>query len=81
MPIYEYRCLECGRISAIFLRSLNSQNVRCPACGSYKLDRLLSASYTLKTGASTPGMTCCGRTERCETPPCSSNDTCRRDSK
>ena len=53
MPIYEYRCLECGRISEIFLRSLNNQNVQCPACGSYKLDRLLSASYTVKTDAST----------------------------
>jgi len=81
MPIYEYRCLECGRISEIFLRSLDSQKVQCPVCGSYKLDKLLSASYTLKTDASTPGMTCCGKTERCETPPCSSNNTCRRDSK
>jgi len=81
MPIYEYKCLECGRISEIFLHSLNSQNIRCPACGSYKLDKLLSASYTLKSGASMPGTTCCGRTERCETPPCSSNDTCRRDRK
>jgi putative FmdB family regulatory protein len=81
MPIYEYRCLECGRISEIFLRSLNSQNVQCPICGSYKLDKLLSASYALRTEASTPGTTCCGRTERCETPPCSSDDTCRRDRK
>jgi putative FmdB family regulatory protein len=81
MPIYEYRCLKCGRISEIFLHSLNSQNVQCPACGSYKLDRLLSASYTLKTNASTHGTTCCGKTERCETPPCSSSDTCRRDNK
>jgi putative FmdB family regulatory protein len=81
MPIYEYRCLECGRTSEIFLRSLNSQNVQCPVCGSYKLDRLLSVSYTLKINASTPGTTCCGRAERCETPPCSLDDTCRRDSK
>jgi len=81
MPIYEYRCLESGRISEVFPRNLNSQNVQCPVCGSYKLDRLLSASYTLKINASTPGTTCCGRTEHCETPPCSSDDSCRRDSK
>jgi putative FmdB family regulatory protein len=79
MPIYEYKCQECGRISEIFLRSPSSENAQCPACGSYKLDKLLSASYTLKTRASTPGTTCCGRAERCETPPCSSDDTCRRD--
>ena len=81
MPIYEYRCSECGRISEIFLRSVNTQNVQCPACGGYKMDKLLSASYTLKAGASAPGTTCCGRAERCETPPCSSDSTCRRDSK
>jgi putative FmdB family regulatory protein len=81
MPIYEYRCLECGKISEIFLHSLNSQNVQCPACGSYKLDKLFSTPYTLKAGASTHGTTCCGKTERCETPPCSLDDTCRRDNK
>ncbi len=81
MPIYEYRCLECGRISEIFLRSLNNHDVQCPVCGSYKLDRLLSVPYTLKTDAYTPGTTCCGRAERCETPPCSLDDTCRRDNK
>jgi putative FmdB family regulatory protein len=81
MPIYEYRCLQCGEISEIFLRSPNGQNVQCPACGGYKLDKLLSASYTLKTDVSTPGATCCGRAERCQTPPCSSDNTCRRDNK
>lgn len=81
MPIFEYRCLQCGEISEIFLRSLEGQNVQCPVCGSYKLDKLLSASYTLKTDASTSGATCCGRAERCQTPPCSSGNTCRRDHK
>jgi len=81
MPIYEYKCQECGRISEIFLRSLNSQNIQCRLCGSRKLERILSASYALRTDNATPGMTCCGRTERCETPPCSVDDTCRRDSK
>jgi putative FmdB family regulatory protein len=81
MPIYEYRCLQCGEISEIFLRSLEGQNVQCSVCGSDKLDKLLSASYTLKTGVSTPGTTCCGRAERCQTSPCSSDNTCRRDKK
>jgi putative FmdB family regulatory protein len=79
MPIYEYRCLECGRLSEIFLRRPNDEDVRCPSCGSHKLDKLVSASYTLATGAPTPGATCCGRGERCETPPCSLDNSCRRD--
>ena len=81
MPIYEYRCLQCGEISEIYLRSFDGQNARCPVCGSYKLDKLLCVSYTLKTNASTAGTTCCGRAERCQTPPCSPDNTCRRDNK
>lgn len=81
MPIFEYRCLQCGETSEIFLRNVEDQNVRCPVCGGCKLDKLLSASYTLKTDVSAPGTTCCGRAERCQTPPCSSDNTCRRDNK
>lgn len=81
MLIYEYKCRDCGKVSEAFVRSLNSHNAQCPACGSHKLDRLLSTSYTLRTEASTPGMTCCGREERCEMPPCSSGNSCRRDKK
>ncbi len=80
MPIYEYRCLECGKISEILLRNLGSENVKCPVCGSENLEKLLSASYTIRISSPTPGRTCCGRAERCEMPPCSQDGTCRRDS-
>ncbi|MCK4387726.1 MAG: zinc ribbon domain-containing protein, partial [Dehalococcoidia bacterium] len=72
MPIYEYKCLDCGKISEIFLRSSNTETIECPICGSKNLEKLLSASYAIRMDASMPGRTCCGRTERCETPPCSS---------
>jgi hypothetical protein len=26
-----------------------------------------------------PGSTCCGRSERCDTPPCSNDGKCQRD--
>ena len=80
MPIYEYRCLECGKMSEIFLRSPDSEVAKCPVCGGKNLERLLSVSYAINTSASVPGRTCCGRTERCEAPPCSTEKTCRRDS-
>ena len=79
MPIYEYKCLDCGEVSEIFLRSPNSEIAKCPICSSKNLERLLSASYGIRMGASVPGRTCCGRTERCETPPCSTDGICRRD--
>ncbi|MBN2186227.1 MAG: hypothetical protein JW732_02110 [Dehalococcoidia bacterium] len=34
MPIYEYRCLDCGRTSEIFLCTTNSESIKCPICGS-----------------------------------------------
>lgn len=79
MPIYEYRCLDCGETSEILLRSGN-ESAACPFCSSRNLEKLLSASYAIRGSAPMPGRTCCGRTERCEAPPCSTDDTCRRDS-
>ena len=79
MPIYEYRCLECGKISEVFLRSPDNQSIECPICGSKNLERLLSASYSIRMDTSMPGRTCCGRTERCEMPPCSTDGIYRRD--
>ena len=77
MPIYDYRCRECGKVSEIFQRGL-SEAVTCPACGSENMERLISASYMIRMDASAPGTTCCGRTERCDVPPCASGDVCRR---
>lgn len=79
MPIYDYKCQECGEVSEIFLNSVDgSQSIACPACGSEKMQKLISASYMLQTEARASGRTCCGGTERCETPPCSMDNTCRR---
>ena len=78
MPIYDYKCQDCGKVSELFLRSADSEGINCPHCGSRNLERLISASYMIKMDAPMPGMTCCGKTERCEAPPCSTNNRCRR---
>lgn len=78
MPIYDYKCQECGNVSEIFIRSADSEEIKCSSCGSKNLERLISASYMIRMNASAPGTTCCGRTERCEIPPCSSDGTCRK---
>ncbi|RLC70424.1 MAG: zinc ribbon domain-containing protein [Chloroflexi bacterium] len=77
MPIYSYRCQNCGETVEVLLRS-SEDRPRCPNCGSESLEKLISASYTIRMGAPTSGLTCCGRTERCDTPPCSTDGTCRR---
>jgi len=79
MPIYEYRCESCGAVSEYLVGLGEDEKIRCRACGSDGINRILSASsYTLHSSARMPGRTCCGREERCETPPCSDMGTCRR---
>lgn len=80
MPIYEYRCNECGKATEIFHKKFEpDESVICPHCGSENLKKLISPPARVIVGNSTKGTTCCGRTERCETPPCSTDGSCRRD--
>ena len=41
MPIYEYRCNNCGRKVSLLVRGSSSEPV-CTACGSKELSRLFS---------------------------------------
>ena len=79
MPIYEFRCQTCGTVSELLFQSLHGdEELECRQCGSQNLQRLLSAPNLMKERAAAPGHTCCGRTERCEKPPCSSDGGCHR---
>ena len=79
MPIYDFRCQECGEVSEFLVANFSdSRTLACLSCGSQNLERLISAPSLLKNGANAPGTTCCGREERCETPPCSTKEGCRR---
>jgi putative FmdB family regulatory protein len=78
MPIYDYKCKECGMVFEALVRSLDSQAVKCPSCGSENMERLISASYVIRMDSPAPGTTCCGRETRCDTPPCSTGDFCGR---
>ena len=44
MPIYEYRGMDCGKISEIFIRNSDGDGIECPICGGENVQRLLSAS-------------------------------------
>ena len=80
MPIYEYRCNQCGEISEILITtSFENENPRCTNCGSNDLNKVMSvSSFTFSDSGRVPGTTCCGREVRCETPPCSTDSGCRR---
>lgn len=53
MPIYEYRCRQCGRKQSIFWRSLSTVNeadAQCERCGSKTLTRLVSKVRVVRSG-------------------------------
>lgn len=78
MPIYDYFCHNCGKRVEVWLRSQGDPAL-CPACGRLLQDRLLSAPHMVRAESQRPpGRTCCGREERCDSPPCSADEGCRR---
>lgn len=40
MPIYEFRCTQCGKLTSVFARSVNSPLApECQQCGGSRLER------------------------------------------
>ena len=82
MPIYEYRCKDCGNVSE-FLEGVGRGEAEkvCKHCGSQELTKIFSTSYVSSSShfiGSQGGKTCCGRDERCDIPPCSDEGVCKR---
>lgn len=81
MPIYEYKCKKCGKTSEFFLRSRQeAEKNTCSHCGSRELEKVLSIPAAVRVGGvNSGGLTCCGREERCDAPPCAQTGSCRKD--
>lgn len=53
MPIYEYRCNQCGRRSQLFFRSFSAVGeARCPHCQSEDVGRIPSRVAMVKSESS-----------------------------
>jgi putative FmdB family regulatory protein len=78
MPIYDYRCRRCGEVHEVFAQKTDAAPAKCPSCGAEDLEKLLSSFNVVSDTARAGGTTCCGREERCETPPCSTGGSCHR---
>jgi putative FmdB family regulatory protein len=50
MPMYDYKCLDCGKESliALTLKDHEAKNVTCPHCASTRLEQIIS-SFMAKT--------------------------------
>jgi len=73
MPLYEYRCEKCGRISE-FLESMKQENPdrRCKSCGDTKLTKVLSSCFVSKGSDSDLYQSCktCSDSGGCGAKPC-----------
>ena len=49
MPIYEYRCDECGKRSSALLASWSAPDPACPHCGRAALRRQVSSFATVRS--------------------------------
>lgn len=64
MPLFDYTCLDCGKVSEVLITGSND-SPKCQACGSSNLKKLLSAHSSLSglSQNSMPGLSdtsCCG---------------------
>lgn len=73
MPIYEYKCSKCGKVSEI-LEGVGSTKgqIKCRHCGSSNLEKMLSvpAAVIMKddSKAYDNDSGCCGMTNPCDDP-------------
>jgi len=80
MPIYEYECIDCGKVSEILVGIGGQSDVlQCKYCGGTTLNKIPSFASIATTSLRPKGRTCCGREERCDKPPCSTDGVCGRD--
>ena len=76
MPIYEYRCEQCGNRVAVLVRSSEAAP-RCPQCGSLLTDKVFSVPNILSGRTKqAAGHTCCEQEERCDNRPCTDGGPC-----
>ena len=49
MPIYEYKCQDCGQINELLVLR-KDEEVSCKSCNSQNLEKLISAHNTMGSG-------------------------------
>lgn len=83
MPVFDYRCKDCGNTFEVIILS-SATNTSCPSCGSINTEKTISSSYVVtrfshkRENFTQDHSPCCGRSERCDKPPCSDGGVCRR---
>ncbi len=65
MPIFEFRCKDCGRLFEVLFKSRDEKlKVTCPACNSKKSEKVLSVFSGKIEKTSMPADPCSGCSSR-----------------
>jgi len=77
MPIYDYRCNDCGSTYDVFhkVREIE-EDVICPTCNSQKHTRLLSAPNVTVSGSSKSSSMDFPSDSSCDTGGCCGGSSC-----
>jgi len=63
MPVFEYKCNNCGKITEFLQSSAKTVAKNCPHCGGKKLKRIFSTfALGVKEGSSKRCLACSDRT-------------------
>jgi putative FmdB family regulatory protein len=66
MPIYEYRCADCGnQFEKLIRRSEDAETLTCPSCGQAHLNQQLSTFAPQMGATKSAPMPSCGQAGRC----------------
>ena len=79
MPIFEYKCGDCGTTSEFLVGvAKESDDIACSSCGGSKLTKLFSAVNFATKGSAYVGAceSCCGGHEQGATPRCEMGSPC-----
>jgi len=58
VPIYEYRCRECGEVTEALVRMGSEPDLACQRCGSRELERKFSIFGTAGSSSGASGDSC-----------------------
>lgn len=59
MPIFEYKCNDCGMVNEFLEKSKGPQNHKCSKCGSSSLQKMLSGFAVGQSKSSVPSCESC----------------------
>ncbi|MDD5747123.1 MAG: zinc ribbon domain-containing protein [Candidatus Omnitrophica bacterium] len=75
MPIFEYQCQDCGKISEFLVGVVQAKvTIACRACGSTKMTKKISSGF-VSTGAKSK-QDYCAQKGPCSTPACMHGGGC-----